>query len=154
MAGSDHAGVRLPPPLILGGFLAAGFVLEWLWPAALFPTAVGLAFGALLLLIGAGLVIWSSLLFHRRGTALEPWRPSSTLVAEGPYRWSRNPIYLGGLLAYVGIALMADALWPLILLPFLVLILRHAVIGREERYLARRFGPDYEAYRKRVRRWI
>jgi len=75
-------------------------------------------------------------------------------VTTGPFRWSRNPLYLAILIIYVGTTLVVDALWPFVLLVPLIALLEWGVIRREERYLARTFGEPYEAYRARVRRWL
>jgi hypothetical protein len=75
-------------------------------------------------------------------------------VTTGPFRWSRNPLYLANLIIYVGTTLVVDALWPFVLLVPLIALLEWGVIRREERYLSRKFGAPYDAYRARVRRWL
>jgi protein-S-isoprenylcysteine O-methyltransferase Ste14 len=92
--------------------------------------------------------------FWRAGTTLMPNRPASRLVVEGPYRFSRNPMYLGLTTLYLGVALMLNSVWVLALLPGVLLLLQTGVIRREERYLEGAFGPGYQAYRTRVRRWL
>ena len=110
---------------------------------------------ALTLIIG-GLLLdgMAAGLFRRRGTAVEPWKPSTVLINEGPYRFSRNPIYLGFAITYAGLAIAMNSWVALMLLfPCLVVVDRF-VIRREERYLEARFGVDYIAYCGRVRRWL
>jgi protein-S-isoprenylcysteine O-methyltransferase Ste14 len=151
---SEHAGVKIPPPVIFLAFLLAGVGLELLWPLGGLPLALAIACGVL------GLVAWAYLdgssmqRFRRANTALEPWKPTSALVTDGPYRFTRNPIYLGMTALYVGIALAFGVLWALILLPLVLVVIDRFVITREERYLARRFGDQYAAYRRRARRWV
>jgi protein-S-isoprenylcysteine O-methyltransferase Ste14 len=110
--------------------------------------------GAACMLAALSLSIWAVATFHRIGTTPNPAGGSTALAFEGPYRFSRNPMYLGLTLVQVGLALAADTLWPLLLLPVFVLIIRRAVIGPEERYLEGKFGEPYRAYKARVRRWI
>jgi protein-S-isoprenylcysteine O-methyltransferase Ste14 len=168
MAQSDHPGVIAPPPLIYLGFLLAGWGLAELgarpeaveagfgWLAAPFGLETELRRGVALTLIIGGLLLdgMAAGLFRRRGTAVEPWKPSTALVIEGPYRFSRNPIYVGFAVTYVGLAIAMDS-WValLLLLPCLVVVDRF-VIRREERYLAAKFGTPYTAYCAKVRRWL
>jgi hypothetical protein len=88
------------------------------------------------------------------GTTIRPDKPAAKLVTDGPFRFSRNPLYLALTLMYAGIALMADSIWALLLLFPVTFIMTRFVIQREEDYLARTFGEDYERYKKSVRRWI
>jgi protein-S-isoprenylcysteine O-methyltransferase Ste14 len=168
MSQRDTPGVIAPPPLIYLGFLLAGWGLAELgarpeaveagfgWLAAGFNLPVEIRRGVALTLIIAGLLLdgMAAGLFRRRGTAVEPWKPSTALITDGLYRVSRNPIYLGFAITYLGFAIAMDS-WVvlLLLLPCLAMVDRF-VIQREERYLAARFGADYEAYRGKVRRWL
>jgi protein-S-isoprenylcysteine O-methyltransferase Ste14 len=107
-----------------------------------------------LIVLGLALEMWAAGVFRRRGTAVEPWKASTALVSEGPYGFTRNPIYLGFAVTYVGLALALNSWLALsLLIPCLILIDR-GVIAREERYLSAKFGADYDAYRARVRRWL
>ena len=90
----------------------------------------------------------------RAGTNVRPDRPSLAIVTDGPFRYSRNPLYLAGLGLYVAVALLVNTLWPFALLPVMLLILDRGIVRREERYLEAKFGGPYRAYRARVRRWI
>ena len=100
------------------------------------------------------LVTWSFKRFRVSGTSVIPVRPTTVIVMEGPYRFTRNPMYLGMLLLYVGVACWLGFLWPLVLAPVLVWLITVSVIGREERYLNRKFGDEYRQYQTRVRRWL
>lgn len=165
---TDHPGVIAPPPLIYIGFLMAGWGLAILGRR---PDVVQAGFGwldigfgmetavrrslALPLIVGGLLVDGMAAgLFRRFGTAVEPWKPSTALVTEGLYRFSRNPIYVGFAVTYAGLAVAMDSVVALALLAPCLLVVDRGVIAREERYLAGLFGADYAAYRARVRRWL
>lgn len=168
MTKPDIPGVIAPPPLIYLGFLLAGWGLAELgaWPEAIeagfgwlaagFGLEMAVRRGVALTLIVGGLLLdgMAAGLFRRRGTAVEPWKPSTALVIEGPYRLSRNPIYLGFAVTYVGLAVAMDSWVVLILLLPCLAVVDRFVIAREERYLAVKFGAPYDAYRQKVRRWL
>jgi protein-S-isoprenylcysteine O-methyltransferase Ste14 len=151
---SDTAGVVAPPPLIYLAGLAVGFALEALLPGSSVPAAVQWGLGGVLVVAGVALLLSFNTAFSRRGTAVEPWKPTTAIVTTGPYRISRNPAYLGMALVYAGVALMSDALWVLAPLPVVLAVVDRGVIAREERYLERKFGQEYVDYRSRVRRWL
>jgi protein-S-isoprenylcysteine O-methyltransferase Ste14 len=153
----DHAGVRIVPPLVYLVALAVGFLLQWARPIPLARESGIVAFrtiGVGLVLVGGWLVADALRGMRAAGTSPVPVRPTTALVLDGAYRYTRNPMYLGMLLACAGIALAADALWPLLVLPFVVSIINKHVIVREEKYLSRKFGGEYEVYKRRTRRWI
>ena len=150
----DTPGVIAPPPLIVAVHLLVGLGLDALWPAPFLGSVVQWLLAVLLIAPAVVLALWCLLLFRRAGTAVEPWHPSTVLVTGGPYRFSRNPIYLAMVVAFAGLACAIDSLWLLALLPVLVLALDRGVIAREEPYLARRFGVAYRDYCDRVRRWL
>lgn len=152
----DHPGVIAPPPLIFLGFLFAGWGLGHLFAepdlGLADPWRRGLALGGIVM----GIVIegWAAGLLRRAGTALQPWKPTTALVKTGIYRFSRNPIYVGFGITYIGLAIGLNS--PLALafaIPCLFVVDRF-VIQREERYLEARFGADYEDYKTSVRRWL
>ena len=153
----DHADVRVVPPLVYAAALAAGFLLQWARPIPLARETGVVAFrtvGIGLALLGGWLVAEALRGMRARGTSPIPVRPTTALVLDGAYRYTRNPMYLGMLLVCAGLALAANALWPLVLLPFVVSIINRHVIVREEKYLSRKFGGEYEVYKRRTRRWI
>ena len=150
----DSAGVVAPPPLIYLGGLAVGFGLEALLPGASLPGAVQWGLGGVLLVTGLVLLASFNTLFQRTGTAVEPWKPTTAIVTSGPYRLTRNPAYVGMALVYLGIAVMSQALWVLVPLPFVLAVINNGVIRREERYLERKFGQEYLDYKRTVRRWV
>jgi protein-S-isoprenylcysteine O-methyltransferase Ste14 len=150
----DIAGVIAPPPLIFLAGLLIGFGLEALLPGGSLPDPLRWVGGGLALAAGLGLQTTFIMAFSRRGTAVEPWKPTTAIVTTGPYRLTRNPAYLGMALIFVGIALLADAPWALLGLPPAIAVIDRGVIAREERYLERRFGAEYTNYRATARRWI
>jgi protein-S-isoprenylcysteine O-methyltransferase Ste14 len=150
----DSAGVAAPPPLIYLAGLAVGFGLEALLPGASLPGWVRWVLGGALLAAGLALLASFNTAFTRKGTAVEPWKPTTAIVTGGPYRFTRNPAYLGMALVYAGIALLAEAVWVLVPLPLVLFVIDRSVIAREERYLERKFGREYVDYKGTARRWI
>jgi protein-S-isoprenylcysteine O-methyltransferase Ste14 len=148
------ADVVAPPPLIYLGGIAAGFVLEVLLPSASLPAWLEYGVGGALALAGLLLARGFFRALGRARTTISPYGESTTLVTTGIYRFSRNPGYLGMTLAYVGTALLASALWLFVSLVPVLLLMEFGVIRREERYLVRTFGAEYDAYRGRTRRWL
>ena len=152
--GSDSPGVIAFPPLIFGGTLAVGLIAHFLVPIRPFPAMTSRVLGAVLLVGSAVLAKWGESTMHRAGTNVRPDRPATAIVVDGPFRYTRNPLYLATTGLYVAISLLVDALWPLVLLVPLLAIVEWGVIRREERYLEAKFGDTYRAYRSRVRRWL
>ena len=151
--GADHGpGVRVPPPVLVAGLVALAWALRRLLPLPVLPPLPGL--GAAVMLAGLGLGFWAVVVMMRAGTNPRPDRPDAALVTDGPFRFSRNPIYLGFVLLAAGLALRWGDLWGWLAVLASQQVLDRLVIAREEPYLAARFGAGYEAYRARVRRWI
>jgi protein-S-isoprenylcysteine O-methyltransferase Ste14 len=153
-AGRDISGVIAPPPFVFLGGLAVGFGLEALLPGSSVPDALAWILGGVLLLAGLALLFSFERSFMQKKTPANPWRPTTAIATDGPYRLTRNPAYVGMALVYVGIALLSQALWVLVPLPFVLAIIDRGVIAREERYLERKFGQEYLDYKGRVRRWV
>jgi protein-S-isoprenylcysteine O-methyltransferase Ste14 len=150
----DRSGVKVPPPLIfVAGFLA-GVAVEVVIPIA----ALSLALALTAALIGAAIWLaldgWAMLRFQRARTSIVPMRPTTALVTSGPYRVSRNPMYLGMAVLYVALALSLGVIWALVFLPVVILAVDRLAIAREEPYLERKFGDEYREYKRRVRRWL
>ena len=153
-ARGDHPGVIAPPPVLYGGALAVGAALDWLVPLPVLEPGAGSVPGIALIVAGLLLALWCAGLFWRAGTAVQPHHPSTAIVTSGPYRFSRNPIYVALTAVSAGIGLWVNSAWMLgLLLPTLVMM-QIAVIGREEAYLEAKFGDAYRAYKARVRRWL
>ena len=150
----DISGVVAPPPFIFLAGLAVGFGLEALLPGSSVPDAVGWILGGVLLVAGIVLLFSFERAFQQRRTPANPWRPTTAIATDGPYRLTRNPAYVGMALVYIGIALCSQALWVLLPLPVVLAIIDRGVIAREERYLERKFGQEYLDYKQNVRRWV
>jgi protein-S-isoprenylcysteine O-methyltransferase Ste14 len=152
-----NPGVQFPPPTLF----AIPFAIAWLLdgtvralPMPAVPPPVMRTVGAVVMILGLSLAIWGVAAFRRAMTAIFPNQPANELVTDGPYRFSRNPMYTGFTLLYVGGALAINSLWPFVLLPIVLALLFFLVIRREEAYLADAFGEQYAAYRRHVRRWV
>lgn len=150
----DSAGILFPPPLVYVLGFAAGYELHRIVPVALLPPAIRRPVGWALVVGGLVLVACALYSFRRAGQTPHPRRPVTTLLQQGPYRFTRNPMYLSLAIVYLGLTALANDLWPLVVLPVVLLIMTRAVIAREEAYLDRVFGGEYRAYRARVRRWM
>ncbi len=150
---ADAAGMTIPPPLLYAVPLIAGLLIGRWFPLISLPAWPLQIAGIVVVAAGFGFGAWARLLFLLRGTSVVPIRPSTLIVANGPFRISRNPIYVSFTVIYIGIALLCRSVWPLIFLP-LVLFAIASQIRREEAYLERRFGAEYLSYKNRVRRWL
>ena len=144
----------MPPPVVYGAGFLAGAVVERAVPTPAIPGPVRVAAGAAGAAALAALDTRAMLLFRRSATPVNPARPASRLVTDGPYRFTRNPMYVGMALAYAGGAVAAQRLWSLATLPLVLRWVDRAVVPREERHLEETFGVEYEAYRGRVPRWL
>ena len=150
-------GVRFPPPILFVGGLALGWVLGWLGPVlplAINNVAALRVVGWVLVVAGVALSIWGAATFRAANTAIVPMRGASSIVTSGPYRFTRNPMYVGMTLVYGGIAFLLNSLWPLLFLPVVLFLLVQFVIRREEAYLSQAFPEEYGMYRMQVRRWL
>jgi protein-S-isoprenylcysteine O-methyltransferase Ste14 len=149
----DHGpGVRIPPPLLLAGVMAGAWALDQLWSVPIGPAAPEL--GGMLAALALVLIGWAVVVLVRAGNDPRPDRPDTAMTLAGPYRFGRNPIYLGFLLIATGFALAWGTLFPWLGVVLLHGLLDRLVIAREEAYLEARFGEPYRAYRARVRRWM
>jgi protein-S-isoprenylcysteine O-methyltransferase Ste14 len=153
-ADADRPGVIAKPPLLYLGTLALGIGFDLLVPAPIPLHDLRWPLAAILFVAGLALVAVCFRRFQAAGTNVPTWMPTTALVTSGPYRFSRNPIYLALTALYLGLAIGYGSLWPLVLLVPLLIVMRYGVIGREERYLEGKFGEPYRAYRSSVRRWI
>ncbi len=155
MTDKDHAAVLVPPPVALAVCVFAGWLANWIWPAPFLPNGYsGRLDGAVVIALGLAIGLWAVVQFQLAKTSVRPDRPTSAILSTGPYRYSRNPIYLGLLLVVVGFALALDSLWQLAALAVLYVVLRWGVVAREEAYLMQKFGAVYTDYASGVRRWI
>ncbi len=149
----DNPGVVAPPPLIFAAALGAGLLVNRLRPVGFLPQGlrrVGLSVAAGGFLFG----LWGFREMRRAGTNVDPSSPTTAIVERGPYRFTRNPIYVGMTLMYAGISARTNALAAALLLPVALHLVDRGVVKREERYLEGKFGDEYLRYKERVRRWI
>jgi protein-S-isoprenylcysteine O-methyltransferase Ste14 len=142
------------PPLVYLGAIALGLLLHFAWPVRLMSDAVSMPLGATVVLVAVVLFVYAVRTFGTAGTPVPGNRPTTTIVRVGPYRWSRNPIYLAFSLLQLGIACWVNSLWLLLTLIPAVALMSFVVIPREEHYLETRFPSDYLPYKASVRRWL
>ncbi len=150
----DNPGVVALPPVLYAGTLALALLLHLIVPQRLLSRTPAWVLGSLL--VGVAIVIMASGVraMARARTEMDVRKPTTAIVVDGPFRYTRNPLYVSLTLLYLGIGALVNTLWPLLLLPILLVVMQRGVIEREERYLERKFGDGYLRYRSRVRRWI
>ena len=152
---ADTANVTIRPPIAWASAVLAGLVLNWLLPLSFIPAAVPAgALGAMVFALALALVACAIATMTRAGSNVPTNLPTTTIVDTGPYRFTRNPIYLGMFLGLIGLAIAFENLWLLLMLVPFALVIRYGVVAREEAYLERKFGDDYRRYRASVRRWL
>lgn len=153
-AAKDNPGVIARPPRLYVSALTIGALVDWAWPAAVIPTTYQYSLGAISVAAGLTILIQSMRQFRSAGTNVPTSEPTTALVTDGAYPYSRNPIYVGLSFLYVGLALAIDSLWIVALLAPLLIVMRYGVIGREERYLEGKFGQAYADFKQRTPRWF
>jgi protein-S-isoprenylcysteine O-methyltransferase Ste14 len=152
---ADTAQVIIRPPIAWALAVLAGLALNWLMPLPFVPGMLPAGWlGATVFALALALAAWAIATMTRAGSNVPTNRPSTTIVETGPYRFTRNPIYLGMFVGLVGLAIAFDSLWPLVTLVPFGLVIRYGVVAREEAYLERKFGDVYRGYRSGVRRWL
>lgn len=142
------------PPLVYSSLIVVGAILALFWRLPFLPDAIAAPLGILVVVAAVALFVASVGKFRAAGTPVPGNQPTTAIVRLGPYRFSRNPIYLAFSLLHLGIAIWANSLWLVATLVAAILVMALVVIPREERYLERRFGADYLNYKSSVRRWI
>jgi protein-S-isoprenylcysteine O-methyltransferase Ste14 len=150
----DNPGIRVPPPLIYLLALLLGLLLNRRLRVPFLSRAVARVLGCPLVGGAVALAVWFARTMRGADTTLRTDKPVSSLVQDGPFRYSRNPGYLSLTMLYAGIAILRNALWAILLLPLVLYVIQREVIEREERYLERIFGEEYLTYKRRVRRWV
>ncbi|MGB6906120.1 MAG: isoprenylcysteine carboxylmethyltransferase family protein [Methyloceanibacter sp.] len=153
----DYADVVVKPPLLFAGALLLGCLLSWLIPIGPGLGAANgraLAVGGSLALAGLALGVLSIREFRRASTSVVPGEPSTTLLETGPYRFTRNPIYIGLVILYFALAIVLTSAWMLVLLIPVLIVLQRGVVEREEAYLKTKFGDAYRQYQARMPRWL
>ena len=155
-ASPDHPNVPVPPPAVFAGAFVAGFLLQLIYDTSPGATAGGAsdAIGGALIILGLGLGGWAILTFRKAGENPLPNTRTEAVLDRGPYRFSRNPMYVAMALVSFGIAFALSNAWMLLTTIIAMITVHVLVIRREEAYLQGKFGGAYTAYRERVRRWI
>jgi protein-S-isoprenylcysteine O-methyltransferase Ste14 len=152
---ADTSNVIIRPPIAWAIAIVAGLGLGWLYPLQLVPASIPhIWVGGSVFAAGFALAIWAIATIRNAGTRVETYKPTTTIVANGPYRSTRNPIYTGMLIGQTGLAIGFNNLWILAMLAPFYLVIRYGVIAREEAYLERKFAAAYLSYKSRVRRWL
>ena len=147
-------GIRIPPPVIYLAALAIGFGLNYLWPISPLSSSSRYIIGSVVILASGPIVPLVLRRFRRAGTTFDVRKPASALITEGPYRFSRNPSYVSLTLLYLGIGILLNYGWILILVAPVFLVMNLWVVRREERHLEAKFGEEFLRYKAAVRRWI
>ena len=153
LADAANLGLVRPPVVYLGS-IALGLMAHYAWPTRFVPPSVNAALGAMLTLLAVGLFVAAVRTFRAADTPIPGNRPTTAIVRTGPYRFSRNPIYLSFSLFQLGLSIWVNSLGLLIALIPAVVLMTLVVIPREERYLEARFPSEYSSYRAAVRRWL
>ncbi len=151
---TDSANAAFHPPLLLLGLLVAGSILSRTSSLSFLPHGISRIVGPGVTGISIVLFGWSVLTMLRAGANVPTHKPSTVIVSHGPYKFSRNPIYLAMLLLLIGVACWVNSAWFLPGAPVFVGLITSGVILREEQYLSEKFGAGYDEYRSRVRRWL
>ncbi len=150
----DNPGIRVPPPPIYLLALLLGLLLDRRTHVPFLPRGVARVLGWPLVGGGMALAAWFVWTMRSADTTIRIDKPVSSLVQDGPFRYSRNPGYVALTMICAGIAALRNALWAILLLPLVLFVIQREVIEREERYLERTFGEEYLNYKRRVRRWV
>lgn len=151
---SKGAAVRFPPPAIFASLILLGAGAQSILPLGLGIPESAEIFGYVLVFFGVAIAILVNSSFKRVGTAIEPWKPTTSIVTTGIYAWSRNPIYAGFCLINIGIGVANNSFWIFISFIPAAALLYYVAIAKEEAYLEEKFGDEYREYKKKVRRWI
>jgi protein-S-isoprenylcysteine O-methyltransferase Ste14 len=150
----DRPGVIVFPPILMGGQMVVGLLFEWLRPVPLLPPLPARIAGVVIIALGVFLARSAKAAMARVGTNVRPDLPTTALALDGPYRQSRNPIYIAGMTVCLGVACLVNGLWSFLLMIPLALLIHFGVVLREERYLKAKFGDSYRALLARVPRWL
>ena len=154
MTTKKTAGVIAPPPLIFATLYLVGYGLQKIYPSDLLYSDIARYVGWLPIAGAFALAIWAIRVMRKADTSENPFKETTALVTDGPYKVTRNPMYVSLTLLYIGVALVLRMVWPLATLPIAILILHHGVILREEKYLEQLFADKYREYLTKAPRWL
>jgi protein-S-isoprenylcysteine O-methyltransferase Ste14 len=152
---SDVPDIMVLPPVLVGGMLLMGVLIHYsLWTVTLLPTVLARVLGVVVFISAGVLAHFAHLALKRVGTNVLPTQPTLALATDGPYRFSRNPLYIAAIGVYLGVTLWVNGLAPLLLVLPMTWLLHWGIVLREERYLKSKFGNAYQSYQITVRRWL
>lgn len=154
MTTSDDPGVAILPPVLYGGAFLVVLLLNWIWPLKIVRQPIAFWLGIILSVTGLIIGEWGRGTMHGAGTKISPLKPANSLVTSGPFRFSRNPLYVAITILFLGLTMLLNSWWGVILLAPVLITLHWGVVLREESYLERKFGDHYAEYRSRVRRYL
>jgi len=144
----------LPPPIIYIIFILLGFILSYFWPVTVLPRGLGNIVGIVVIVLSILIMPFVLIRFKRNETTFDVRKSATTLITDGPYKYSRNPTYVSLTLLHLGVGIFFNSFWVLLLAMPTVLVINFWIIRKEERYLQEKFGDAYEIYKDRVRKWI
>jgi protein-S-isoprenylcysteine O-methyltransferase Ste14 len=151
---ADRPRMNIIPPVYFLASLCIGIGLNQVLPTVNIPDVMGVSIGAGLIVLSILLAMWALIWFKRVNTPIDVRKPTTMIVTTGPYRISRNPLYLSSLMFITGFGLVGNFFWILLIMPLLILVINYAVINKEEQYLENKFGYAYIQYKASVRRWL
>jgi protein-S-isoprenylcysteine O-methyltransferase Ste14 len=151
---ADHPGIVAPPPLLYAVGVLVVLLLRWIRPWTILPPHLVPWVGLGLIALGLALGIPGRIGLARARTSVNPRKPTTAIVTSGTYRFTRNPLYVGLAIVFVGLTLAFDTAWGFVVLVPILVVMHFGVILREERYLEAKFGDEYRQYRGRVRRYL
>ncbi|HMK14502.1 MAG TPA: isoprenylcysteine carboxylmethyltransferase family protein [Burkholderiales bacterium] len=154
MTQRDNPGVIVFPPLLYGIAFVVVLALRWFWPVPIFDHTIALWPGIALIVLAIGIALWGRRVLLAVGTNVNPSLPTTAIVTSGPFRFSRNPLYIALMFLYLGLTLAVNTWWGIVVLVPLLILMHYGVILREERYLEAKFGQSYRQYCSKVRRYL
>jgi len=152
---TDIPDIAVLPPVLVAGTLVIGLVVHYtLWTVTLLPTVPARVLGFAVFASAGVLAHFAHMAMKRVGTNILPTQPTLALATDGPYRFSRNPLYIAAIGVYLGVTLWVNGLAPLLLIFPMTWLLHWGIVMREEQYLESKFGSAYKSYQTTVRRWL
>lgn len=151
---NDRPRVVVFPPLIMASALLSALALQYLWPLPIATRPAAIALGSILCMTGIATVAWGRITLMKAGTNVSPLKPTTAVVTKGPFRFTRNPLYVGGSALIVGLSLVLGTWWGAIMIAPHLVALHRGVVIPEEAYLESKFGDVYRNYKAAVRRYV